>query len=213
MPAKKTTALTLERTDKLLKAMLVFSRTVSHVLEDRSVQATKTSLSRSRIQILRLLGQRGHQTSTKLARFLGVSKPAVTQIIDTMVKDKMVVRKRMAEDRRSVELRLTARGRETFRKVRDEQRHVARNAVRVTTRCNPDRWVKVLEELTSAFVESDRAFKDFCLQCGSHADGNCVLSGGSADCLFLLQLETEVLEAGPVKKKRRAKRGKRAAAR
>ncbi len=223
MAAKKTPALTSDRADNLLKAMLVFSRTAGHVLEDRTVEAAKTKLSRSRVQILRLLGQRGHQTSTRLARFLGVSKPAVTQIIDTMVKDKMVVRKRMTEDRRTVELRLTPRGREVFCKVRDEQRRVIRNAVRTTPRCNPDRWVKALEEITTALAGSGRAFKHFCLQCGSHADGSCVLSGGSADCLFLLQVETEALEQGisptlaakkkTTKKKARAKSGRRAAAR
>jgi len=205
MPAKKTPALTLDRTDKLLKAMLVLSRTVSHVLEHRPVEAAKTTLSTSRLQILRLLGQRGHQTSTKVARFLGVSKPAVTQIIDTMVKDKMVIRKRMTEDRRSVELRLTARGREVFRKVRDEQRHVVRSAVRATARCNPERWVKTIEEVTTALASSYRAFEHFCLQCGSHEDGTCVLSGGSADCLFRLQMEAEGSEAGATKKKRRTK--------
>ena len=73
--------MTEKNTDNLLKSMLVISRTINHVLETRAIEVTGEPLTYSKIQILRLLGQRGEQSSSQLARFLGVSKPAITQIV------------------------------------------------------------------------------------------------------------------------------------
>ena len=99
--------------DGLLKAMLVFSRTVDHSLETNSVKrAVGVALSSSKVQILRLLGHRGGQTASQLARYLGVSKPAVSQIVDSMVRAKLVTRKPATADRREVHLHLTKKGRD-----------------------------------------------------------------------------------------------------
>lgn len=174
-----------EDTDRLLKAMLVISRTVEHVLESRAVEDACGPLSRPRVQILRLLGQRGHQGSTQIARYLGVSKPAVSQIIDSMVREKLVVRTISRHDRRGVELKLSAKGRKAFQKVLGEQRHMIRNAVRQAAGANAIEWIQTLERISGALARADKAFQQFCLQCGAHADGTCVLVGGDAECLFL----------------------------
>ena len=184
MMAKDTT-LSLDTTDGLLKALLVLSRTVEHVLEDRTVRTADVELSRSKLQIVRLLGQRGSQTATQIARFLGVSKPAVTQIVDSLVRQRIVVRRRTREDRRGVALLLTDKGRGLFRKIRSEQRHLVRNATRLLGGGDADRWIRLLHDITGALARSDLAFEQYCLQCGAHADGTCVLVGGDANCLFL----------------------------
>ncbi|MFH1109079.1 MAG: hypothetical protein V1790_07790 [Planctomycetota bacterium] len=49
-----------------------------------------------------------------------------------------------------------------------------------------DEWITVLQKITSSLAHADRTFTHFCLQCGAHADGSCVLIGGDADCLFRL---------------------------
>ena len=97
--------------DRFLKALLVVSRTTQQILESSAVEsAVGKSMSSSKVQILRLLGTRGAQMASQVARFLGVSKPAVTQIIDTMVKSKLVSRKVAKASRREVSLTLTANG-------------------------------------------------------------------------------------------------------
>jgi DNA-binding MarR family transcriptional regulator len=184
MAAKK--HLDTKQTDSLLKAMLVFSRTVDQVLETRAVQAAAEPLSKSKVQILRLLGQRGGQTATHIARFLGVSKPAVTQIVDALVqRNGLVVRTRSKRDRRGVEVKLTAKGRRVIQKVRVEQRHLVRSTMRQSSRAGTGRWIELLEEISGTLARADRAFQDYCLQCTSHSDGSCVLTGGDGDCLFL----------------------------
>lgn len=172
--------------DSLLKAMLVFSRTIDHVLETHAVEvAVKKPLSLSKVQVLRLLTQRGSQTSSQVARFLGVSKPAVSQIIDVMVRDKQVTRRTSKRDRREVDLSLTAKGRSLFQAIRREQRHFVRAVMRDAGVKDPSKWIKNLETMAGALAQTDKVVDEFCLQCGAHEDGSCVLVGGDASCLFL----------------------------
>jgi len=175
----------------MLKAMLVFARTVNHVLETRAVEiATALPLSASKVQVLRLLGWQGTQTSTRVARFLGVSKPAVSQIIDAMVRSKLVTRKTAREDRREVHLQLTKQGRSVLDSILRQQRHYIRSALRDVggTRGRP---VETLINLANGLVLADTGFEDFCLQCGAHADGTCVLVGGEARCAYLMHGGTD----------------------
>ncbi len=172
--------------DGLLKALLVLSRSVDQILETRAVaEAADEPLSLSKVQVLRLLNERGRQTSSQLARFLGVSKPAVTQIVEAMVRSNLVVRRSNTQDRREVGLELTKDGKATYRAVRRKQRHLVRGAMRMLDARDATQWVDALQRIAGALTRADRAFEHYCLQCGSHADGSCVLVGGDATCLFL----------------------------
>jgi len=184
MPKRKGT-LPLHTVDGLLKAMLVLGRTASHILETRAVEtAVHERFSASKVQILRLLGQRGAQTSTQVARFLGVTKPAVTQIIDTMARSRLVVRRPAKDDRREVSLELTRKGKQVFHAVRRQQRHYIRTALRQLPGMDPERWAGMLEEMSAALVGADSSFEHYCLQCGAHTDSTCVLTGGDAECAY-----------------------------
>lgn len=176
--------LTDKTADELLRAMMVLARTVEHVLETRVVEATHEPLTGSKLQLLHLLGQKGAQTPTQLAHFLGVTKPAVTQAVDSMMESGFVKRETSKQDRRGFVLKLTPKGRAVFRKVRNEQRHLLRNTMRGKA-TPPEEWIGILQEMSVALARSDRAFKHFCVQCGAYAEGNCVLVGGEVSCLFL----------------------------
>lgn len=182
------TAVPSAQLDDLIKALLVLSRTVDEVLDARAVEAVVDKrLSPSKTQIIRLLGHGGGHTATQLACFLGVSKPAISQIIDAMVKEKIVVRKSVRDDRREITIALTARGKKHFGEVRRKQRHLLRNALRVFPKGAVGTWTAHLQTITQAVARSDNNFQEFCIQCGAHADGTCVLLGGNASCLFLQQ--------------------------
>ncbi|MCH7813977.1 MAG: winged helix DNA-binding protein [Planctomycetes bacterium] len=179
-------AVDTQTVDDLFKALAVLARTVNHIIETRAVEAAiGESYSPSKVQILRLLGQRGAQNSSRVAYYLGVSKPAVSQIIDAMVRDKLVGRRTAEHDRREVELRLTPKGKQCYQAVKRQQRHLLRSALREQPAGTAQRWTQALHELSGAVAQADRSFKDYCLQCGAHADETCVLTGGDADCRFL----------------------------
>jgi DNA-binding MarR family transcriptional regulator len=166
--------------------MLVLSRTASHILQTRAVEAAVNKrYSPSKIQILRLLGRHGAQTSTQVARFLGVSKPAVTQIIDTMSRAKLVVRRPAVRDRREVRLELTKKGRETFQAMRQQQRRFIRAALKQMPAFDAEAWAETLTAMSAALAGADDCFEHHCLQCSAHEDSTCVLNGGDATCTYL----------------------------
>ncbi len=192
MAAKKPTGTKV--VDDILKAILVLSRATEYVLETQAVRAavngrkgsssSNSHLSGSKVKILRLLGQRRGQTSTQVARFLGVSKPAVTQIIDSMLRAKLVTRRTGTRDRREVNIQLTQKGRGLYQSVRRTQRLYIRNALRNRSERDAGRWVATLRDVSGVLALADKAFQRFCAQCNAHEDGSCVLEGGDATCLY-----------------------------
>jgi DNA-binding MarR family transcriptional regulator len=177
-------SLTQRNADDLLKSLLVASRTVQHVLEMRAIEVTGQPLTHSKIQILRLLSQRREQSPSHLATFLGVSKPAVTQIVTSMVGSGLLRRIDRPQDRRGFALKLTPKGKRVVQEIRTEQRHLVRSAFRVSSRRSADAWMDALNEVSASLAEAGRAFTQFCYQCGAHEDGSCVLVGGKAQCLY-----------------------------
>jgi DNA-binding MarR family transcriptional regulator len=198
----KQTTISSQEIDSLLKSLLVVARATNHTLEKHAVEeAVEEPLSSSKIQILRLLSQRGTQTSSQVARFLDVSRPAVTQIIDSMVRSDFVSRTNATKDRREVKLRLTARGKQCYKSMHLKQRHLLRSALRLGGTTKPSRWTEMLEQIAGSLANADRAFKKHCLQCGAHADSSCVLVGGDACCDFIEAQSKERKTKKPAKKK------------
>lgn len=174
--------------DELYKALSVLSRTVTHVLQDRAVEeALGEAVSYSRVQVLRLLNRRGGQTSSQIARFLGIRRPSVSQITDVLERAGWITCRVGEQDGRELIHELSDEGRRRFNVVRRQQRHLLRNTIRLADQPDVQGWTTTLHAIAGFLARSDRAFKDYCLQCGAHADDSCVLIGGDADCPLLQQ--------------------------
>ena len=196
-----------EAVDRLLKGLLVLARIVEEVLEIRAVRAgVGRPLGISSVQVLRLLSHRDCHTASQLARFLGVSKPRVTQMIDTLQRDGWVVRQRAKHDQREVLLKLTQRGRMIARAVQREQRQRLRVALPPARKDSALRWADTLHEITVALAKDEQVFDHFCLQCEAHADGTCVLAGSDAECLYLRHAAKP--SGGPSHESRKSRRRK-----
>ncbi|RME38436.1 MAG: MarR family transcriptional regulator [Planctomycetota bacterium] len=175
-----------ETVDEVFKALAVLARTVDHVLQERAVEnALGQPVSLSKIQVLRLLHRRGAQTPSGIARFLGVTRPSVSQLIESLEDMGWITRRSGVRDGREFLLELSEEGRERFLAVRRQQRHLLRSALRQAGSRGASAWIRTLREIAQSLAQADRAFDAFCLQCGAHADGTCVLVGGEADCPFL----------------------------
>lgn len=183
MAAKKT--FSTGQVNRLLKSLLLMTRTVQEILETRAVETSASMpLSASKVQVLRLLDRRSGQTSSQVARFLCVTRPAVSQIIDAMVRSKLVTRRPDGVDRREIRLGLTKRGKDTIRAIRREQQHLVRLALRSAECTKVDAWTEVLERITGATIAAGKTLQDFCLQCGAHDDDTCILVGGDHQCPY-----------------------------
>lgn len=177
--------------DELHKALSVLSRTVVHILQDRAVEETLgAGVSYSKVQVLRLLSRRGGQTSSQIARFLGIRRPSVSQITDALVRAGWITCRVGEQDGRESIHELSDEGKRGFNDVRRQQRHLLRNTMRLANEQDVERWTTTLHSIAGFLARSDQGFKDYCLQCGAHADGTCVLIGGDADCPFLRRRDT-----------------------
>ncbi len=180
-----------EAVDDLYNALSVLSRTVTHVLHDRAVEeALGAAVSHSKVQVLRLLSHRGGQTSSQIARFLGIRRPSVTQITDALEQAGWIKCRVSERDGRESIHELSDEGRQRFSVVRRQQRHLLRNTIRLADQRDLQAWTNTLHSIAGFLARSDRAFKDFCLQCGAHANGTCVLIGADTDCPFLSRRES-----------------------
>ena len=171
--------------DVLQKALLVLSRTVDEVLEKQAVRLSKDRrITSTKLQILRLLSVYGTQTSTQIARFLGVTKPAVTQIINAMESSKLVIRQPTKKDHRRVPVKLTKRGANEYRGIHRRQRTILRATLKSAKIGDVKKSAESLMKLSRALVESGSGMDEFCLQCSVHRDGSCVLLRSSKNCEF-----------------------------
>lgn len=164
--------------------MLVCSRTVSHVLETRTVLGSGEKLAPSKVQILRLLALQGHQTPTQISHFLSVTRSAVTQLVDSMVEAGLVRRSDRDGDRRSSSIQLSSKGQKLVAKLEEEQLQIVRNAWRASGAANCETWVEMLTDISNSLTEAVGDLEQRCYQCGAYADGSCVLVGGKAACRY-----------------------------
>jgi len=172
--------------DSLLKALLVLTRTADHVLGERAIaRGGGGVLSPSKVLILRFLQFQGPQTLSAVAHMLGVTKPAVTQIVDVMERETLLTRSKGGRDRREVALRPTPRGRRVVHAIEQVQRELVRTAIRESPLRESKRCTTLFNETASALAQAGAVLESFCAQCGAHRDGRCVLDGGESCCLFL----------------------------
>ncbi len=140
-----------QQVDRLLRNLLLLSRTVDYVLTDQAVKtAVEEHLSVSQVYVLRLLGTRGSYTSVQIARLLGITKAAVSQLVNSLVHRKLVVRRPATQDHRAIDLHLTPKGRAAFEAVRNRQRNLLRSTAKQGSAADAKRWNGVLEQIIEA---------------------------------------------------------------
>lgn len=74
--------------------------------------------------ILGFLHKEGESKMTGLAHFLHVSTPAMTGIIDRLVRDGYASRESGLEDRRIIKIRITSKGSQLVKKVMEQRRKI-----------------------------------------------------------------------------------------
>ena len=95
--------------DAILKALRRITRSID--LHSRELAST-FGLTGPQLVCLRVVGQHGELTPSKLAQEVSLSQATITGIIDRLAARQLVTRDRRAEDRRLVTVRLTDAGRD-----------------------------------------------------------------------------------------------------
>ena len=85
------------------------------------------AITQSEITVLMHLSSEDHQTSPALlADYIGVTRPRVTQILDSLEQNGLVMRVKNTKDARRVTIELTAEGRAIYKRYNARSKEVAR---------------------------------------------------------------------------------------
>ena len=99
----------------------------------------------SHVQVLTMLGDLGAMSVSEISKRLGIAKPNITPLIDRLIADGYVERRRDARDRRVVNVVLLPAGEEKLQLIRET---IVRQVMR---------WTSTIPE--KDFFELERALK------------------------------------------------------
>lgn len=167
---------TIDLIQHVMGASHVFCTTVNEMLERSLAEASEEQLALSQVKLLLLIGQPAQRFKvTDVADFLGVTNAAASRAIDRLVQRGLIDRTVSAEDRRAVDLALTAESRallERFKAVRN------RELLRVLGDYPPEKLEaarELLDDLSVRLAELETEEEERCLRCGVHFREGCVM--------------------------------------
>ena len=99
------------------------------MMEHHQKQVNELELTLPQAQVLKLLRQNPLCTG-EIAAELAISAPAVTQLADRLARKRLIERRAVDGDRRSVQVALTDRGRRTVDRFRDRRRDIFYGALK-----------------------------------------------------------------------------------
>jgi len=119
-----------------------------------SAEALEQSFSFSQVMVLQTLHRAGPMKMTELARFLGLSKPNATGLVDRLVRRSLVRRKRSDEDRRVIFVALTPGGRRAAERLAVTSREGLTALMKRIPAKDLDAFIATLEQLALGLAES-----------------------------------------------------------
>lgn len=118
----------------------------------RGIAAEKFGITIEQFHILRHI-HKGYGSVSELAEAKGISRPAISQAVDLLVGKGLVARRVKAEDRRYVQLELTADGEELLSAIFHENRAWMAKKLSILTPEQMARVIDGLDVLKLAFEE------------------------------------------------------------
>lgn len=106
--------------------------------------------------ILGFLGKEGESKMTGLAHFLRVSTPAMTGIIDRLVRDGYAVREYDSRDRRIIKIRITSKGNRLVKEVMGERRKMVIKIFGKVSEQDRSDYLRVLMRIRDILSKEDR---------------------------------------------------------
>lgn len=107
--------------DKVSELMPVIAR---EFVKLQAAEFVKTKITFPQFVVLEMLENRGELKMTDLAHALGVTTAAMTGIVDRLVRDGYIARAHDTEDRRIVNVKLTAKGSKMVREMMDNRKKI-----------------------------------------------------------------------------------------
>ena len=108
---------------------------------------TKDVISLPQMVILGFLYKKHSCTMSNIAGILSVSMSAATGLVDRMIKNNFLKRKRSAKDRRIVRIALTPKGKKISRRIMQEQFKLVKQLFGKLTNAERETYLKIIEKI------------------------------------------------------------------
>ena len=171
-----------------LQDLMLLSRAAQVVLQEEVLgDLPDVDLAPARMSLLRVLGQQKRQSINDVARFLGQTKAAASQNVDSLAGSGFVRRQADESDRRLVWVTLTPAGRRLLEKLEARQRAALGKALDGLPAKDRAVLSRGLRRLAFALLELSRAEPATCLQCCAYNSAGCVKEHGEWCCAYILE--------------------------
>ncbi len=117
----------------------------------------KAKITLPQFIILEFLSRQGASKMTDMARALGVTTAAMTGMVDRLVRDKYVVRKHDARDRRIVNISPTQKGASLARAVQERRKQMIMHIFGKVSEKDREDYLRVLTTVRDVFVRQKDA--------------------------------------------------------
>ncbi|MEI7750271.1 MAG: MarR family transcriptional regulator [Candidatus Moraniibacteriota bacterium] len=117
--------------------------TVRNLIHEKAARVDSRKVSLLQLITLRFIGCE-HPTMKEIADYLGITAPSATSLVNTLIRDGMVVREAEAEDRRKVRIVITAKGTGYMKKEMEYASRKIQKSLEVLTRKEQDELEKIL---------------------------------------------------------------------
>jgi DNA-binding MarR family transcriptional regulator len=171
---------------------MLLSRATTLVLQEEVLRGIRDAeMGPTKMNLMRLLRRQKKQSVNDLARFLGQTKAAASQNVDSLVRANIVKRESDKVDRRCVWVSLTPRGTRVLQKAETRQRKALRKALGAVPKAVVDKASATMRVLANAILESSESHSSNCLQCCAYNSSGCVYDHGKWRCNYLLKGEVK----------------------
>ena len=140
----------MDNTGRIIDIIFAFSRVMR---EKMSVKSDIAQLSMVQLQTLVFLKKNPSSPMRKVAEFLQIELPSATNLIEKLVKSRLVERRLDTKDKRSVKISLTEKGKLLLGKAKRERQKNIGKVLSLLSKKEQQTLSTILEKLTKKMEE------------------------------------------------------------
>lgn len=115
----------------------------------------KGKITLPQFSVLEFLHRQGESRMKDLADFMHVTTAAMTGIGDRLVRDGYVVRVYDPQDRRIIKIKLTGKGNDLVKKVRQQRRHMVINVFGRMSGQDREDYLRILTQIKEILIKGN----------------------------------------------------------
>ena len=172
-----------ETTRQIAEYSRILSQLLCDVIENNYLSDQASGyLSKTQFTILKILSVSGPYTVSEIADILHISRAAASKNIEKLVRSKLVRRKIIQEDRRTMEVSLTDSGASFVSEYEKARLKKQQAALSHFSKDEKLKFLELLREYVKNCVHQEKNIDIICLQCDGIIEENCSLTGKEDRC-------------------------------